>query len=496
MKKILLYLPLVLLIWGCEKDKTYPGGSLSPYIAIFDVRDLYKEKPITLNQDNMRGASRMAVMVVSDHSGGNLPEGMLIVQDARRLSKLRGIAISLGDAAKDYVPGDSLIIDIQGAVLQRTDGILQLNGITTADITRISSGNTVPVTQVTTAQLLANPGNYESTLGVVVKGGFDPLPASTDVLAGDKILNDGFGNITLRTAATAAFSQTIAPVSANFYGIFFDSTLRMRTGKDYSLLSSVVEIAPVVITGYMPNVTKALGVDANYEYIQLMATRDIDFAATPFAVVTTNNANASTPTGYPAQGWATGGKRTYKFSLDSGKVTKGSFFYVGGDGKRINGEKSTDISNAIWICAFNYSKLNGDGFGAATTNLLANSGNASGIAVFADSAVTVNSKPVDVIFIATGGSLFSEGKGYRIATTDFYDLINPLTLEEQPFYRQGSNTMSLAYQTADQGIFNILGGVYNVSLGKWVQARAQVQKTLNATSTLTDIEGEGATTLK
>jgi hypothetical protein len=507
MKKNILYFFILLSLafcGGCKKDN-YPGSVISPYIAIYDIRNLYKGKDITLTVDNMFGSGKIAAMVVSEHSGGNLPAGLLVVQDARRLSQLRGISISLGAEAANYHPGDSVIVNVEGGVLKRVDGILQITNLPQNAVTKVSSGNAVMISRVTLNQVLADPDKFESTLSVIVKAGFDPLPGPSDVLAGDKTLNDGFGNITLHTEAGAAFSKTPAPVSANFYGIVFNTLnasgklqpqLRMRKADDVVVLSSTIEITPAIITGFMSDVK---GGDGNYEYVQFMATRDINFAATPFSVVITNNANASTPTGYPAKGWATGGMRTYKFNLSSGTAAKGSFFYVGGAGKTINGSGSTSIASSNWIRAFDYTTRDGDGFGTKTGGLLANSGNASGIAIFADTALTVNSKPVDVIFIATGGSLFTPGppaQGYRITNTDFYDVKNPITLEDQPFYRSGSNTLSLTYNTADLGYFIMLGGTYSPALGKWTTARSQNNKLLTKTSVISDIEGEGATTLK
>lgn len=507
MKKLIIYsvlLSSLAFMWGCKKDN-YPGGVVSPYIAIFDIRDLYKGSDVVLTEENMLGSRKIAAMVVSDHSGANLPEGLLFVQDRRRLSELRGIAIPVGEAAAAYVPGDSVVIDVTGAVLKKVNGILQITGIVQSNITKVSSGNTIPVNRITNGQLLANPEKYESTLGVIVKGGFDPLPGPKDVLAGDKVLNDGFGNIVLHTEPTAAFADSLLPVLANFSGIILNTPgadgqpapqLRLRKASDVAVLSSSIEIPPAVITGFMSDVK---GGDGNYEYVQLMATRDIDFKATPFAVVVTNNANASTPTGFPAKGWATGSMRTFKFSLSSGFAAKGTFFYVGGAGKMINGSSSTSMSASNWIRSFNYTTQDGDGFGNKTGGLFANSGNASGIAVFADSTVTVDSKPVDVIFIATGGSLFTAGPpamGYRITNTDWYDVKNPITLEDQPFYRSGTNTLSLVYNTADLGYFNMLGGEYNVSLGRWTKARAQNNLLLTKTSAITEIEGAGATILK
>jgi len=504
MKHKVLYSLLLVLFFGCKHDN-YPGATISPYIAIYDLRMLYKGSDLKLTRDRMLGSTRLAAMVVSDHSGGNLPAGLLIVQDARRLSQLRGISIDLGDEANNYVPGDSVIIDVENGVLKRVGGILEITGLSKSSVAKVSSGNLIPTNRVPSNAILANPDNYESVLSVIVKGSFDPLPAPGDVLSGDKTLNDGFGNLTLHTESTASFADSGAPVSANYYGIVLNTDggkgsvlpqLRLRTGSDFVVLSSQIQIASTIITGFMSDVK---GADQPYEYVQLMATRDIDFSVTPYAVVVTNNANASTPAGYPSKGWATGGMRSYKLNLSSGFAAKGSFFYVGGSGKMINGSGSTSMAGSNWIRAFDYSANNGDGFGTKTTGLMANSGNAFGIAIFADSAVTVNSVPEDCIWISTGGSLFTAGppaQGYRVTNTDFYDIINPITLQSQPFYRQGSNTLAFAYNTADLGYFNMLGGTYSPTLGKWVKARAQNNVLLTKTSAVTDIEGAGSTTLQ
>ncbi len=504
MKKFIIYsffLSSLISLWGCKKE-TYPGGEISPYIALFDVRNIYKGNDVTLTRENMLGSTTIAAVVVSDHSGGNIPEGLLVVQDARRLSLLRGISIPLGADAADFVPGDSVVIPVEGAVLKRVDGILELTGIKKENIKVVSTGNAVPIPTVTSNLMVANPDDYESTLSVIVQGTFDPLPETDAVLSGDKILNDGFDNIMLHTESSAAFAQQSALINANYIGILFSTTgsdgqripqYRVRKGDDVMPLSPVIETTPVIITGFIADVK---GGDGNYEYVQMMATEDIDFAATPYAVVVTNNANASTPTGAPAKGWATGDMRTYKFSLSQGKAAKGTFFYVGGAGKMINGSGSTSMSASNWIRAFDYTTNNGDGFGLKTGGLFANSGNASGVAVFRDSTVTVDSKPVDVIFVSTGGSLYSGGKGYRIANTDFYDVVDPLTGASQPFYRQGSNLLSLTYNTADLGYFYKLGGVYDLTLGKWSRVRTQTNLLLTKTSAISEIEGEGATILK
>ncbi|RYY26738.1 MAG: hypothetical protein EOP41_04420 [Sphingobacteriaceae bacterium] len=515
MKKIILYISLlsIAFVWaGCEKEMNYPGGNISPYIPLYDLRNLYKGSDVTLSTANMYGSDKVTGIVISDHRGGNMPAGLLVIQDHRRLTQYRGIAIALGDDAAKYISGDSVTVTVAGGVLTRANGMLQIKNVAATAVSKISGGNAVIATRVPSSTILASPEVYESTMVAIVKGGFDPLPTPADKFAGDKMLNDGFDNITLHTEAAATFASNVLPVSANFYGIVFNTAaadgklipqIRLPQAANVQFLSSTIEITPIVISGF---INDPVGGDGNYEYIQLLATRDIDFSVTPFSVVVTNNAGASTPAGFPINGWATGGGsvavgsvaattfRTFKFNLTTGTAKKGTYFYVGGAGKTINGSGSTSITSANWIRSFNYTTTNGDGFGIRNGGFFANSGNAFGMAVFSGTTVTKDTQPVDVIFVATGGSLFTAGLpqiGYKIANTDFYDVVNPITLQAQPYYRQGSNTIALSYTTpADQGFFYKLGGTYNPRLGKWVKARSQQTVTLTKTSALTEIEGE------
>ncbi|WP_448635891.1 hypothetical protein [Pedobacter panaciterrae] len=151
------------------------------------------------------------------------------------------------------------------------------------------------------------------------------------------------------------------------------------------------------------------------------------------------------------------------------------------------------MSSSKWIRAFDYTKSDGDGFGLKTTGLFANSGNASGFAIFEGTEIDVNTDPVDVVFIGSGGSLYNAetGLGYRVANTDLYDKVDVLSdnLKPTPFYLSGTNTMNFIYTEADKGYFNKLGGIYDVALGKWMKARRQVAIELTKTSALSEIEG-------
>lgn len=492
-KQIIGFAVLLGITASCA-DTNYPGGVVNPTIGIYDVRNLYKGSPVSLNVESLGGSNNISATVISDHSAGNIPEGLLIVQDAQRLDLLRGIAIPLGAQAKDFVPGDSLVINIDGAELDRVDDVLQIKNITIDKIQKVGSGKQVFATMTNTAKIAAKPYDYESTLVAIVKGGYEYSPTEGQVISGDQTINDGFGTITLTTDASSSIANLPQYKMANYYGIIFTKTVqdsvigyqRLRKKSDLVELKSEYKVPKAIITGWTND---PKGTDSNNEYIQFMATEDIDFSKTPFSVVTTNNANASTPTGFPRKGWATGGMRTYKFNLTSGFAKKGTLFYVGGSKKLIMSTGSTSIADANWITSYDYAGNDGQGFGNKTSNLLANSGNAYGIAIFQGTEVTEQSIPEDVIFVATGGSLVGNGLGYRIANTDFYDIINPVSLKEQPFYRSGSNNNNIPYNTpSDAGYFNMMGGEYNIKLSRWTKARVKYAPILEKTSTLADIE--------
>ena len=494
MKNIFIWSLLLLtagIFGGCKKDGNYPGARVSPYISLYDLRNSFKGNDITLNEENMFGATKISALVVSDHSGGNLPEGMLVVQDARRLGQLRGISIPLGAEAANYAVGDSLIINVGGKMLKRVDGILQITGVTTSDITKVASGIAIAPSIVTANKIIDNPSNYESTLVTITSAGFDPSIPAGSTYEGDRIINDGFANIVLHTEPTASFAADPLPYLANFTGIVVpgsDGTpqLRPRVESDITILSATApKISAIVITGYLTDPT---GSDANHEYIQLLATKDIDFSVTPFSIVTTNNAGTALPTGVPPNGWATGGGRTYKIDITSGSVLKGQYFYVGANAK-IWGSASAEVTTAFWVTKM-YATVDGDGFGTKTSNLLANSGNAGGIAVFEGITVEESTIPDDVIFYGGNGSLFNAGppaRGYRITNTDYYDMVNPVTLEDQPFFAQGSNTGKFSFPTTSN--FTRLNGTYNKTTGRWTQARLQTNIPLTTTSTVAEIEG-------
>jgi hypothetical protein len=522
MKKILISSLLLLSIafaWsGCKDDDTYgnyPGGTISKFIPLFDLRNLYKGADVTLSEDNMFGSTGISGVVVSDYTENNFTDnikGLVLIQDKKRLNSLRGIAINIGADASKFVTGDSVHVNVVGGVLTRANGMLQIINISSANFDKKMSNKPIPSNGIQAAAILADPNKYESTLLSIVEGTHNPLLGPGAIYAGDKVLNDGTENVVMRTLTTATFANNTPPYSANYKGVLIntqDATgkltphLRLRKAADVTPLSASSSVPDFVITGWSND---PRGSDSNNEYIQFRAVTNINFATTPFSVVTTNNAGASTPTTYPVTGWALGDIRTYKFNLTSGTVVKGEFFYVGGSGKLINSTSSTSMAASKWIRSFNISTTNGDGFGTKTANLLANSGNAYGVAVFKGTTVDVTSQPIDVLFVGSGGLLYqvTPSLGFRVGKTDWYNPVNPLDVDpldptkgQQPFYRQGTNTKNFAYwPTSDAGYFNQFNGIFDTTLGKWTKAREQKFILLEKTSLITEIETAESTQIK
>lgn len=504
LKYFLLLAVVIITYASCKKENDYRYKfSESGFISNFDLRRYYKGSDLSLNADAIGGATSIRGVVVSDFRSGNSVAGLIALQNSRingTADSLRGISFNIGAAASNYVPGDSLHIKLDGGVLKRIDGVLQITGLTNSAITKVASGRIIKLQAANTSAILANPDRYESTLVAINNAVYDPEPAGDVIYSGDKILNDGFGLATLRTSANATFANTAVQPSGNFTGVVYVTgtgtskkiEYRMRTAEDFFYVP-MPKLSPAIISGFLvdPN-----GTDGNYEYVQFLATKDIDFAATPFSVYTSNNAGATT---FPTLGWNTGALRTYKFNLTSGTVKKGEFFYVGGAGQRINGSASTVIPASKWISSVNYTTVPGaNGVGDVTGNLLANSGNVAGIAIFEGINVTPNSIPLDVIFYGgANGSFYTAGPpeyGLRITITDKFATYAGKVPQE--YYGKGTNDVSKRFAGFPAAVsFARLGGVYKATKGGWESVRTMISVPLTNTSVLSAIETGGVTSL-
>lgn len=515
LKYIFLIASIAAVTGGCNKVtyENYPGAVPYDVVPILDLRPLYKGKDVPLTKENLYGGSKLAAVVISDHTGGNLPKDLLIVQDSRRLATLRGISIELGSAAANYHLGDSLVIEISSGTLTRKNGILTITGITAANI-RTAGKGTMGINAITVAQLKANPNDFESSLCILNKSSFNPALKPGETISGSKMINDGFGDMVLYTDPTVSYASNTPFALAAFVGIPFSTTegaiqFRTRNGDDIVDMGSSVQ--DLLISGFQSD---PKGGDGGYEYVQMLATTDIDFAATPYSILFCNNAGTASSATPLDNGWATGGQRTIKWDINSGSVKKGEFFYFGFQGKKINGSGGTysfPASTNWYQKTFLTSGTNavtgsslpnlGDGGLAHTTEFsttgpFANNGNMCGVAIFKGTTVTEATVPEDVLFMSTGGTtaIYDPTRfpilGYRICNNDWYSMysisIDPVTYKPGivPYlhYRSAGNMTNLPYPITDKypvaptdaGLYNMMGGVYNVTLGRWTTARKQV----------------------
>lgn len=155
------------------------------------------------------------------------------------------------------------------------------------------------------------------------------------------------------------------------------------------------------------------GLDSPLEYVELLATDDIDFTTTPYTVIVSNNGTAT------ADGWIEGGSITYAFEITTGSVSTGDVVYVGGTGMAPTGTQLRVIDTG---------SDDGDG-GIGNSNsggVFGNGGgNGDGIAIFdmAIGSITAATAPVDAVMYGSGlgGAVIDAATGYEMPVNDHYD---------------------------------------------------------------------------
>lgn len=230
--KILLALAGISALTGCEENNP-AEGVISPIVSVGYIRDMYNGDDIALTSDKLMGANQIAGLVISDANAGNVGTGELVLQNFSK-GKLAGISLDFGETAlAEYLPGDSVKIDVIDGVLTRKNGTLKITGLNKTDIIKVSSGKTPLVRVIAVSELYSNFQNYESTLVQVNNAGIDPAPVGGETFSGNKKLDDGTGgNIFLSTEADASFANNSVPMNATFVGIaaYFNATKNTNVG--------------------------------------------------------------------------------------------------------------------------------------------------------------------------------------------------------------------------------------------------------------------------
>lgn len=227
---------LMLFLQSCIKDYDNPAeGTRGELLTLFSLKQAYQGSEVTLSTDVLGGASKIQGVVISDKAGLNIEPGTFVLQQTFASSNsagdvTRGVIIKVNGGSADYNFGDSLVINVTGAKLDRINGKLTISNISTDKITTAATGKTPLVRYVTQGMLSVNMEQYESTLISMHADVVDYAPGTT--LAGLRKLNDNSGtDVYTYTLSTASFASTQVPVNAQFNGI---ATYFNETGKDTS----------------------------------------------------------------------------------------------------------------------------------------------------------------------------------------------------------------------------------------------------------------------
>jgi hypothetical protein len=240
-----------------------------------------------------------------------------------------------------------------------------------------------------------------------------------------------------------------------------------------TLLSATVSVRTLaqnpalVISGYYANPS---GSDDNKEFVELTATRNLDFSTGSYCVVFSDIGN-----GTNATGWANGGIITYAITLSSGTVTKGGKLYVGGNstGTFLSGGTAC-ISATTSTSTAGATFGNGVAGTGGTGGVMGNGGShADGIAVFnsAASSVTNTSIPIDAIFYGT--AVGSANNSFVVPTNDHYS-------NTQGKFGVGTNTFLAADPGGDA--FIAATGSFDTVSNTFVNARTWAAVTVNTGS--------------
>ncbi|MEY4464862.1 MAG: hypothetical protein RLZZ465_492 [Bacteroidota bacterium] len=213
------------------------------------------------------------------------------------------------------------------------------------------------------------------------------------------------------------------------------------------------------------------GTDSCKEFVELVATKSIDFSNTPYAVIVCNNGTST------VRGWKEGKAITYAFEITSGSVKAGDIVYVGGSCMKISGTKLRTINNMT---------TGGDGgLGQANASGVFGNGGSSadGVAIFdmALSKIDSMTAPIDALFYGStlGTAINSAGAaGYQLPSNDLYS---------------GGKLQSSSYITADPGAnYIVASGIYSTVTGTFTTKRTHTTSSTSATDGKSNITMAGA----
>lgn len=238
MKNVIVLFTAIFMLAGCIKKDINPAEG-TPYeeASLYVLRNTYKSGDKTLAPADLGGAFLTAGVVISESENKNFPEGYIAIENIWR-GQIRGLLVKVDNPAL-FSFGDSVRINVDGAVLTREAGALALKNLKPGGIQKIEG---VKITKthrpVSIANIEADPGMYESTL-ISITADVTPDIQPNEAFKGNKKLLDGESKqIDLYTNETAVFANDKIAPSATFKGILIN-----KNDKPTLLMQSLADMA-------------------------------------------------------------------------------------------------------------------------------------------------------------------------------------------------------------------------------------------------------------
>lgn len=238
MKNVIILFAAMFMFAGCIKEDINPAEG-TPYeeASLYVVRNAYKSGEKTLTPADLGGAFITAGVVISESKNKNFPEGYIAIENMWR-GQVRGLLVKVDDPAL-FSFGDSVRINVDGAVLTREPGGLALKNLKQGSVEKVAGVKIIKEHRpVSISNIEADPGLYESTL-ISITADVTPDIQPNEVFKGNKKLLDGESKqIDLYTNEAAIFANDKIAPSATFKGV-----LTRKEDKPTLLMQSLSDMA-------------------------------------------------------------------------------------------------------------------------------------------------------------------------------------------------------------------------------------------------------------
>ena len=175
------------------------GGTGGELINVSDVRALFQGSALNLPADK-----KIKGIVISDKTFSNITSKNLVLWQQGNA----GLTIRFAETSPFNV-GDELEVGIGGVELSEFSGLLQLNNVPLANVSRTGTGKSVTPTQLTIQALNANINNYESQLVKII--GVTLSKSGGNTYSGDVTMTDATGSISMYSTTYATFAGDAIP---------------------------------------------------------------------------------------------------------------------------------------------------------------------------------------------------------------------------------------------------------------------------------------------